>query len=74
MKRWIFMLISILSLAGCGEIPPAEFEERVRGTYVTRIIDYDAQVVCWVARSASISCLPISDTALSGVRPQSLSQ
>lgn len=33
-------------------------------TYIDRIIDEEAGVVCWIYRQESISCLPISDTLL----------
>ena len=44
--------------------PACEHIATCQGYYVYRFIDYDAQVVCWMTTSRSLSCLPLAETAL----------
>lgn len=68
MKQRVGLLLILISLIApqCDSpSPQGRWGVYVEGTAVTRIVDYDAQVVCWIVRSDSIDCLPITDTALS---------
>lgn len=56
-----------LAVAGCGEpatAPAANAPYRWAnlGCCLSRVVDEDAAVVCWV-RSRGISCLPCADVA-----------
>ena len=68
-KTFVLLLITII-LVGCNSQLSAREQGRygnyIEGTMITRVIDYDAQVVCWISKPDSISCLPISQTSLSG--------
>lgn len=65
------LIIALLALAGCGQPqPPQVVEARERARIesdITRHIDEEAGVVCWVysyGYQGGISCLPIEDTRL----------
>jgi len=65
--RIIFLLVSIsLIAAQCGNPDSLLY---VENSQISRVVDYEAQVVCWVASPNSISCLPISNTSLSREKP-----
>ena len=72
MKPRVVLLLVLISLIApqCGSpLPQGRWGVYVENTSITRIVDYEAQVVCWTTGSNSINCLPISDTALSGEKP-----
>lgn len=54
----LIILISLISACSSGIR-----EVDIENARITRVMDYDAQVVCW-ATARGISCLPISDTTL----------
>ena len=72
MKRCILLILLVVILVGCGPgnidgvgVGNVSFKYlgRMDGYTAHRMIDYEAQVVCYRFYNGS-SCLPLSDTAL----------
>jgi uncharacterized protein YceK len=72
MKTKIVIILAVLALLiGCSEpmsrsTGPVEKPVYI-GTYVRRIVDEEAGVVCWIHKDTyqgGISCLPLSETKL----------
>lgn len=65
--RYAFLLAVLLLLAGCGSPPGSSVDGkslgRIQGAGISRFIDDEAGVVCWVYYYG-ISCLSISQTRL----------
>ena len=71
MKGLLLWLVIALLLVSCESLNPDEPERIAVGSDITRFIDEEAGVVCWIYtgyNKGGISCLPIKDTAL-GDRP-----
>jgi len=69
MKKFLIILVlSILFLVSCAPEYQQNVSEQTNLTdSVSRFIDNEADVVCWIYRAGykgGISCLPISETSL----------
>jgi hypothetical protein len=61
------LVLFYVALAGCGQPQPSQTEEEQIESEITRHMDEEAGVVCWVYSNGyqgGISCLPIGDTRL----------
>ena len=69
--KFVIILLAVLFLFGCAPVYPESSEisgANPNGTYgVTRYIDKDAGVVCWIYQGyykAGMDCMLISETLL----------
>lgn len=72
-KVLLLLFVAVLVLGACGPepIPCVTSETQLPGTYIIRLIDHEAEVVCWIYTRynlGGISCLPLGDTALEGLK------
>jgi len=75
--KWL-CVAALVALAGCGAAPvdapaaPTESGDVVTliGGRMTRYIDREAGVACWVINGGGLDCLPLDQTRLSGAEEE----